>query len=134
MQYILGTSVDTSASGHRVSMSVTELCLFAAADTDRGAWRQNLGLHGLRVEKIGRKEYALGIASKSQGFKNLMKNSKWAKSDLEMLVKRIEGCSEKKQKGSFASVSETYNTVPMPMLLDKWGKLIEPPYLKTSSS
>lgn len=130
MQYILSTTVDTSASGSRVSMSIAELCVRAALDSDRGPWRQNLGVHGLRVDQIGAINHSIGIATKSQGFKNLMKSSKWSKSDLEILVKRITGCSEKKQKGSFASVSETFNTVPWSAPRDDNGMLIQPPELR----
>lgn len=130
MQYILSTTVDTSASGSRVSMSIAELCVRAALDSDRGPWRQNLGVNGLRVDQIGAINHSIGIATKSQGFKNLMKSSKWAKSDLEILVKRIPGCSEKKQKGSFASVSETFNTVPWSAPRDDNGMLIQPPELR----
>lgn len=123
--FISTTNVWTDAAGQH-QMPVAELWHRAACDTPRGRWRQNLGMHGMRIDRHEDGTYTLGLAHRSRGLAELFSTSKWAKVDLESLVKRLDFCSATFQKGSMASGSETYYTVPWTMPVDDNGNELKP--------
>ncbi len=123
--FIATTNVWTDAAGQH-QMPVAELWHRAACDTPRGRWRQNLGMHGMRIDRHENGTYTLGLAHRSRGLAELFSTSRWAKSDLESLVKRLHFCSATFLKGSMASGSETYYTVPWFMPTDDNGNELKP--------
>lgn len=123
--FISTTNVKTDAAGDH-TMPIAELWHRAACDTPRGRWRQSLGMHGMRIDKHEDGTYTLGLAHRSRGLEDLFSTSKWAKVDLESLVKRLDFCSATFQKGSMASGSETYYTVPWSMPTDDNGNELKP--------
>lgn len=126
VNFLQSTDVVTMASGDTITMTLGDLIHRAAFDTERGLWRKNLGTHGLRIDRNQNGTPLLGISGNSAGFKRLMSSTQWTKANLDELIRRIDGCSITKTKGSIGGVSETFNTVPWLLPKDGSGNDIEP--------
>ena len=126
VNFLQSTDVVTTASGDPITMTLGDLIHRAAFDTERGLWRKNLGTHGLRIDRNQNGTPLLGISGNSAGFKRLMSPTQGAKANLDELIRRIDGCSITKTKGSIGGVSETFNTVPWLLPKDGSSNDIEP--------
>jgi hypothetical protein len=113
------TIVKTGAAGFGADMSIGTLWDFAYDDTGpRGAWRRELGLHGMKMELDEEGNVRIGIHPTSGGFSRIVSAMKWKGGDAASLIMRIPGFSKETSKGKIGGTSTTYHTIPFEREID----------------
>ena len=115
LEKLASIKVTTKAAGFSTEMTISELWARAHDDEPReGAWRRELGMHGMAIGLDANGGTEVRISSTLDGFNELMAKTKWKIGSIDSLIRRARGALpyQKKMPAKIGTIDTRFLSVP----------------------